>query len=100
MLVFSFHGRSDNARRRPVRVIALEHATMNTRFVTTVAAAAALGGLLFGYDTSTMNAAIAGVRASLGLNSGQVGLVAAISLLGCAAGAWLAGPISVRLGRK
>jgi len=72
---------------------------MNTRFVTTAAAGAALGGLLFGYDTSTMNAAIDGVRASLGLGSGQVGLVAAISLLGCAAGAWLAGPISVRLGR-
>jgi SP family sugar:H+ symporter-like MFS transporter len=72
---------------------------MNTRFVTTVAVGAALGGLLFGYDTSTMNSAILGVRASLGLSSGQVGLVAAISLLGCAAGAWLAGPMSVRLGR-
>jgi SP family sugar:H+ symporter-like MFS transporter len=73
---------------------------MNKRFVTTVAAGAALGGLLFGYDTSTMNAAIVGLRASLGLSSGQVGLVAAISLLGCAAGAWLAGPTSVRLGRS
>ena len=70
------------------------------RPVTKVAASAATGGLLFGYDTSTMNAAIVGVRESIGLSSAQVGLVAAISLLGCAAGAWLAGPMSVRFGRS
>lgn len=73
---------------------------MNTRFVTTIAAAAATGGLLFGYDTSTMNAAIVGVRATLGLSSATVGLVAAIALLGCAVGAWFSGSVSARIGRR
>jgi len=73
---------------------------MNGRFVTTIAAGAAIGGLLFGYDTSTMNAAIVGVRETLGLRSAAVGLVAAIALLGCAIGAWFAGPVSTRIGRR
>jgi SP family sugar:H+ symporter-like MFS transporter len=73
---------------------------MTGKFAVRVAGAAALGGLLFGYDTSTMNAAIIGVRTSLGLSSGLVGLIGAISLLGCAVGAWLAGPTSERLGRS
>lgn len=73
---------------------------MNARFVTAVAAGGAVGGLLFGYDTSTMNAAIVGARATLALSSGVVGLVAAIALLGCAVGAWFAGSVSMRIGRR
>jgi len=73
---------------------------MNRRFVTLIAAGAAIGGLLFGYDTSTMNAAIVGVRETLALNSAAIGLIAAIALLGCAVGAWFAGPVSTRIGRR
>ncbi len=35
---------------------------VNTRYVTLAAAGAALGGFLFGFDTSTMNSAIPGMR--------------------------------------
>lgn len=69
------------------------------RYATLVAVAAAIGGFLFGADTSTLNAAIPGVTPSLSLSPGQVGLVASIALLGCAAGAWFAGPLAARIGR-
>jgi MFS transporter, SP family, sugar:H+ symporter len=72
----------------------------NARYVTTVAACAALGGFLFGFDTSTMNGAIPGIRSTLGLSTGAVGFVAAIALIGCAVGAWFAGPVSARVGRN
>lgn len=68
-------------------------------FVTVLAAGAALGGLLFGFDTSTMSSAMSGVRATMGLSSSALGFVAAIALIGCAVGAWFAGPIAARLGR-
>src|SRR3954465_8481319 len=73
---------------------------INTRYVTMVAAGAALGGFLFGFDTSTMNAAINGIRPTLELSSGEVGFIAAIGLIGAAIGAWFAGPVSARLGRN
>lgn len=69
------------------------------RYVSLVAAGAAAGGFLFGYDTSTMNSAINGIRPTLDLNAATMGFVAAIALIGCAAGAWFAGPIAARLGR-
>lgn len=71
-----------------------------TRYVTLVAGGAALGGYLFGFDTSTMNAAIVGMRSDMGLNAVTVGLVGAIALIGCAIGAWFAGPLSTRYGRN
>lgn len=70
-----------------------------TRYVTLAAAGAATGGLLFGYDTSTMNSAISGIRDTLGLGTGTLGFVTAISLIGAAIGAWFAGGISARFGR-
>lgn len=78
----------------------MANSATNTRYVTTVAAAAALGGLLFGFDTSTLNAAINGIRPTFDLSTGEVGFIAAIALLGAAIGAWFAGPVSGRLGRN
>jgi MFS transporter, SP family, sugar:H+ symporter len=75
-------------------------AAINARYVTMVAAGAACGGFLFGFDTSTMNGAIIGIRATLGLDAGTVGFVTAIALIGAALGAWFAGPLSARMGRK
>jgi hypothetical protein len=47
-----------------------------------------------------MNAAIPGFRATLGLGARTVGFVAVIALIGCAVGAWFAGPVSTRLDRN
>jgi len=64
-----------------------------------LALGAAVGGFLFGFDTSTMNAAIPGITTVLGLDAGSVGFLAAIGLIGCVIGAWTAGPAAARYGR-
>ena len=61
--------------------------------------AAALGGLLFGFDTSVVNSAVGALSEHFALGASLRGIVASLSLLGCAVGAWFAGAVSERLGR-
>ncbi len=74
-------------------------AATSARYATVIALGAAMGGFLYGGDTSTLNGAIPGIRPSLQLSVGEVGFVAAIALLGSAVGAWFAGAVAARLGR-
>ncbi|WP_396655251.1 sugar porter family MFS transporter [Microbacterium sp.] len=61
--------------------------------------AAAVGGFLFGFDSSVINGAVESIQSDFALNSFVTGLVVAIALLGCAAGAMVAGALSDRWGR-
>ena len=69
---------------------------------------AALGGLLFGYDTAVISGAVAAIDANFiiprGLPETAAGTLSgwtvSCALLGCAIGAIVAGPLSQRLGRK
>jgi sugar porter (SP) family MFS transporter len=61
---------------------------------------AALGGLLFGYDTGVMSAALLYIAPAFGLSEGMKEFVVASLLLGAVAGAAAGGPIVDRLGRK
>jgi sugar porter (SP) family MFS transporter len=70
-----------------------------TAVATMIASAAALGGFLFGYDTSVINGTVDALKGEFGLGSVEIGFVVASALLGCAAGAWFAGPLADRLGR-
>ncbi|WP_289009604.1 sugar porter family MFS transporter [uncultured Thermomonospora sp.] len=70
-----------------------------TATATMIAGAAAVGGFLFGYDTSVINGTVEALRAEFGLGSFVIGLVVASALLGCAAGAWFAGELADRIGR-
>jgi MFS transporter, SP family, sugar:H+ symporter len=70
-----------------------------TRYVTLLATGAALGGFLFGSDTSAMNGALPGIEETLDIGPGALGFIAAVSLLGCATGAWFAGGLAERRGR-
>jgi sugar porter (SP) family MFS transporter len=67
--------------------------------VVLIAAAAALGGFLFGFDTAVINGAVDAVRSSFGLDAGRIGLAVSCALLGSALGAWYAGPLADRWGR-
>jgi MFS transporter, SP family, sugar:H+ symporter len=78
----------------------MANSATDTRYATMVASGAALGGFLFGFDTSTMNAAINGIRSTLELSSAHIGFIAAISLIGAAIGAWFAGPTAARFSRN
>ncbi|MWB99677.1 sugar porter family MFS transporter [Agromyces seonyuensis] len=64
-----------------------------------LAVAAAVGGFLFGFDSSVINGAVDSLEADFGLNDFITGFVVAIALLGCALGAYLAGRMADRWGR-
>jgi len=64
-----------------------------------LAAVAALGGFLFGYDTAVINGAVVALRADFEMSSGLTGFVVASALLGAALGAWGAGRVADRYGR-
>jgi sugar porter (SP) family MFS transporter len=65
-----------------------------------IAAVAALGGLLFGYDTGVISGALLFIRQVMALSPTMQGLVVAIALAGAAVGAAVAGYISDRAGRR
>ena len=69
-------------------------------FVYIVAATAALGGMLFGYDTGAISGAILYLKQEFSLSAGLQELVTSIALAGAAIGAALGGPIADRFGRR
>ncbi|MFK0120194.1 sugar porter family MFS transporter [Streptomyces sp. NPDC090994] len=64
-----------------------------------IAAAAAMGGFLFGYDSSVINGAVEAIRHRYDVGSALLAQVIAIALIGCAIGAATAGRIADRIGR-
>ena len=64
-----------------------------------VAASAAMGGFLFGFDTAVINGAVDAVREWAGVSSAVLGFSVASALLGSAVGAWFAGPLADSYGR-
>lgn len=64
-----------------------------------ISVAAAVGGFLFGFDSSVINGAVDSVQTQFALSSFVIGFVVAISLIGAAIGAWFAGPMADKLGR-
>ena len=74
--------------------------TKATRYVTFVSITAALGGLLFGFDTAIIAGATRFLKDQFQLSSFGEGLAVSIVLVGCMVGAMLAGAASDRLGRK
>ncbi|GAA2517937.1 sugar porter family MFS transporter [Streptomyces gobitricini] len=64
-----------------------------------ITAAAAMGGFLFGYDSSVINGAVEAIRHRYDIGSGTLAQVIAIALIGCAIGAATAGRIADRIGR-
>ncbi|MCM4150843.1 MFS transporter [Arenibacter sp. N53] len=72
----------------------------NMKYVYLVTAVAALGGLLFGYDTAVIAGAIGFLQTKFELSSAMTGWAASSAIWGCLFGAMFAGYASDRLGRK
>jgi sugar porter (SP) family MFS transporter len=64
-----------------------------------IAGVAALGGLLFGYDSAVINGAVDSIQKDFGIGNAELGFAVASALLGAAAGAMSAGRIADRIGR-
>lgn len=60
---------------------------------------AALGGFLFGFDSSIINGTVEAVRTEFSLSSSVLGFVVSVALLGAGVGAWTAGICADRIGR-
>lgn len=69
-------------------------------FLLLIAAVSALGGLLFGYDTGVINGAQFYLTKFFNLSDALKGWVVGSALIGCFVGAIVAGPLSIKIGRK
>src|SRR5690606_17138726 len=69
-------------------------------FLLLITSVSALGGLLFGYDTGVINGAQFFLSKYFELDDAMKGWVVGSALLGCFVGAIVAGPLSVKIGRK
>ncbi len=61
---------------------------------------ATLGGFLFGFDSGVINGTVDGLRTSFNSDAIGTGFNVASMLLGCAAGAFFAGQLADKFGRK
>jgi sugar porter (SP) family MFS transporter len=71
-----------------------------TLYVIAVTVVAAIGGLIFGFDTAIVAGATRYMKEQFSLNSLQEGWAVSVVLIGCMFGAGLAGPVSDRMGRR
>lgn len=72
----------------------------NRTAIVVVSIVAALGGLLFGFDTAVISGAIPGITAYFQLDTYSLGWAVGCVLIGCAAGALLAGRLADLFGRR
>jgi SP family sugar:H+ symporter-like MFS transporter len=73
--------------------------TSSGRSVVRIASVAALGGLLFGYDSAVINGAVSAIGDEFKVGGGVLGFAVASALLGAAAGAMSAGRFADQFGR-
>ena len=72
----------------------------NFRFVILISVVATIGGFLFGFDSGVINGTVDGLKTAFDSNSIGTGFNVASMLLGCAVGAFFAGTLADKLGRR
>ncbi|QEC70480.1 sugar porter family MFS transporter [Arachidicoccus ginsenosidivorans] len=70
------------------------------KYTILISAVAAIGGLLFGFDTAVIAGTIPALRSYFTLDDNAIGLVVAAASIGCIPGALFAGNLANRYGRK
>jgi SP family sugar:H+ symporter-like MFS transporter len=72
----------------------------NLALISAIVGVATIGGLLFGYDSGAVNGTQAGLKDAFVLDDAWLGFTVGSLLMGCALGAFLAGRLADRFGRK
>src|SRR5882724_4107713 len=72
----------------------------NSRFIILVSFVAALGGLLFGFDTAIISGTIPYISSYFKLDEYMLGWAVSSILIGCAIGAMFAGRFADKYGRR
>ena len=74
--------------------------TTNTGFVILISLVATIGGFLFGFDSGVINGTVDGLKKAFNSDSVVTGFNVASMLLGCAVGAFFAGTLADKMGRR
>ncbi|MBY5993168.1 sugar porter family MFS transporter [Ferrimonas balearica] len=72
----------------------------NTLFIILISGVATIGGFLFGFDSGVINGTVDGLQRAFNSDSAGTGFNVASMLLGCAIGAFFAGRLADRFGRR
>ncbi|GAB3094208.1 sugar porter family MFS transporter [Lysobacter terrae] len=72
----------------------------NTRLIILISCVATIGGFLFGFDSGVINGTVDGLKQTFHSSSAGTGFEVASMLLGCAFGAFFAGRLADRWGRR
>ena len=72
----------------------------NKSYIYKITIVAAVGGLLFGYDTAVVAGAIGFIQKKFELSAAMMGWIASCALIGCIVGAMSSGYLSDKFGRK
>ena len=70
------------------------------QFVILISLVATIGGFLFGFDSGVINGTVEGLQKAFNSDGVATGFNVASMLLGCAAGAFFAGTLADKLGRR
>jgi len=74
--------------------------TGNFGFIILISVVATIGGFLFGFDSGVINGTVDGLQTAFNSDSIGTGFNVASMLLGCAVGAFFAGTLADKLGRR
>ena len=72
----------------------------NTLYIIVISCVATIGGFLFGFDSGVINGTVDGLQTAFDSDSVGTGFNVASMLLGCAVGAFFAGRLADRYGRR
>lgn len=86
--------------RRIQSLVGVTSERHDVSYVLRICAVAALGGILFGYDTSVISGAIGPIRAHFHLSDAATGWAVSSVILGCIIGAFGSGWLAHMLGRR
>jgi SP family sugar:H+ symporter-like MFS transporter len=84
----------------PGRTTMAPAATTSSAYVIALSSVAAIGGFLFGFDSGVINGAVDALAHAFGTREATTGFAVASVLLGCAVGAFGAGTVADRYGRR
>src|SRR5437867_10269508 len=77
-----------------------DNASRNHFYVLDISAVAALGGFLFGFDSGVINGTVDALNRAFHSSNLGSGFNVASILLGCAVGAFIAGTLADKFGRR